>query len=155
TEDTPGNAAILMKLLQDRGFQVLNIESSVTTFSSNHSTALVVSAKSYTGSLDRSQRERLKLDQPQLEEMRQEIIVYLGDQVFLHRDGSPAVKVRPFRTYRKLAEDVRTGLRFVLNRNGDLLMDSGVALTTRWLSHIARALGGGAITYAPAVDTKD
>jgi hypothetical protein len=155
TDDVPGNSAILFSLLEARGFEILCAESSVNTFSTNHSTSVIVSAHSYFGEQDLSQKERYRQDRPELNELRREISAYLGDKIAFNPDGAPAFKVAHFRAYRRLSNELHNGSRFILNRSGDLIKEGGIQLTPRAISHVTKVIGENAVHYMPAVETRD
>jgi len=155
TENSPGNALILFGLLEARGINVLAAESSVNTFSHNHSTTIIMSAAAYSSGEDLTQADRLKNAYPQLNELRSEIIAYLGDQLVFRPDGRPVLKVNHMRAYRKLSDDLRSGARLVLNRSGETLDNGSARLTPRAREHLSKAAGLEGLQYSPAVDTKD
>lgn len=155
TEDTPGNSALLFSLLEARGLQVLAVETSINTFASNHTTSVIMSAKAYSGDVGVSRRDRISQGSSNLEELWREVIVYLGDQIMFELDRKPSLKIRHVRSYKKLSDEIRSGARFIVNRNGDLLSEGMAKLTPRAQSHIEKAIGKGQTSYSAAVDTKD
>lgn len=155
TDDMPGNSAMLFSLLQDRGLQIICAETSVNTFNTNHTTALVVSAHAYASSNDLSSRERIGERKFELKDLRWEILAYLGDQIAFNLDETPALKIRRFSTYKKLSDEIQLGSRLVLNRSGDVISQGSIHLTPRAITHLERGLSGTNRYYSAAVDTKD
>jgi len=145
TEDFPGNSLILVSLLENRGFDILAMESSATGFSKYHAIDLVVSAASYPNDMMHEGQA----------ELRQDIIVYLGDQITFNPDKTPAVKIRQMRVYRRLYDELRTQKRFKLNSNGDYVSEGHISLTDIALDNLLQAFGDTEIAYAAAADTKD
>lgn len=155
TDDNPGNSLLLFSLLASRGFQVLAAESSINSFARNHGTTVICAGRGYSGDQDLTHRERLNIARPELHEMYRESLVYFGDQIGLNPDRSPALKWRHLRSYRRLAEELRSGSRFLLSRTGLPMRDSSLQLTPRAMDHITALTGDGDIEYSCAVDTKE
>ncbi len=155
TLDAPGNALILFDLLESRGFNILAAESSVNSFSDNHTTSIIISAAEYENFDDRSNIDRIRMSNPSLSGLRREIIAYLGDKISFKNDDDPKLKISHIRSLKTISDDLKSGSRFILNRTGDFITDGTIRLTTRAKEHLSLSIGSDKMIYAPSVDTKN
>ncbi len=155
TEDTPGNAALIIDLIVQRGLSILQFESTVTTFTRRHATTVIASGRHYESDRDLTYRERISEPSFHLKELEEELIIYLWDQFAINVEGSPRVKIRRMKTYKQLSHDVTNGDRFLLSRDGRPFDGEAVTLSPRAMKHLERTLGSIHFAYTAAVDTKD
>jgi hypothetical protein len=155
TEDSIGNAALLFSLLEDRGFEILTVESSVNWNPQYHSTNVVVSARQYSSDIDGSPTSRLAVNRQSLDELERDILAYLGDQVAIPPYKSlPLIKVRRLNSYKRLSDCLDTLTAFLISRNGIVLEGDSIRLSRRALSHMQNRLLEGDLCYTSSVDTK-
>lgn len=160
TDDYVGNSALLYELLEDRGIEILFVESSINDLANYHSTHLIVTCRGYNCELDGSPSQRDATNSQKLPELERDILSYLGHKIAIPTYRSePILKIRRMNAHRRLLEDFEQGKCIAAKRTGTVLEEGGaIQLTTKALNQITKQLRKktkpGVITYTSSVDTK-
>lgn len=164
--DGVGATSMLLDLLVQRRIEIIRSEGSVNSFNNNYSMSVIACARRYDG--DGDVRDRIMSRATKLPALRAEILIYFGDSIAIDADGRPRLKVTRMTPYLVLQEELASGYRQLLSRDGFLLDCNSFTLTSPASRRLLlAALGandrkarprqsllGADILYTAAVDTK-